>query len=94
MGLSMGSSKLSKVEHLKNKRNALNARIQKLEALEKQRERKRDSRRRFLVGSYYLQQAQLNGSMDSLNKLMDDFLTSKSDRELFGLIIDNNNNDD
>ena len=88
MGLSMEShanDKLSKVEQLKNKRDLLNSRIQKLEALEKQRERKRDSRRKFLVGSYYLQQAQVNSSMDSINKLMDKFLTSNSDRALFGL---------
>ena len=82
------NGKLSKVEQLKNKRDLLNSRIQKLEALEKQRERKRDSRRKFLVGSYYLQQAQVNGSMGSINKLMDEFLTSKSDRALFGLDID------
>jgi len=66
-------------------REQLNARIQKMEASEKAREKKRDTRRKILIGAYYLDKARDESTMDEVNKIMDGFLTRQSDRELFGL---------
>lgn len=49
-----GAVNLSKVEKLKKQRSVLNARIQKMEATQKQQGRKQDTRRKILVGAYYL----------------------------------------
>lgn len=81
--------KIDKIAKLKKQRDILNARIQKAEALEKSRERKRDTRRKILVGAYYLDQARKNGTLDELGKIMDDYLTRDSDRKLFDR-LDNN----
>lgn len=87
----MSSSKIqsgkikNKVELLKQKREMLNARIQKMESLEKNRERKRDTRRKILLGSYYLDKAVKEGKMDDVKLIMDFYLKRDSDRELFWL---------
>ena len=78
-------SEINKVEKLKMQREQLNARIQKMEASEKAREKKRDTRRKILIGAYYLDKARDESTMDEVNKIMDGFLTRQSDRELFGL---------
>jgi len=83
------ADKEDKIARLKKQRDILNARIQKAEALEKSRERKRDTRRKILVGAYYLDQARKDGTLDELNKIMDDYLTRDSDRKLFDR-LDNN----
>jgi len=75
----------NKVELLKQKREALNARIQKMESLEKNRERKRDTRRKILLGSYYLDKAIKESKMDDVKLIMDSYLKRDSDRELFWL---------
>jgi len=81
----MCMSEINKVEKLKMQREQLNARIQKMEASEKAREKKRDTRRKILIGAYYLDKARDESTMDEVNKIMDGFLTRQSDRELFGL---------
>lgn len=73
------------LERLKQKREQINARIQAAEARDKTMERKRDARRKILVGAYYLEQAQKENTMPQLNKFMDGFLTRNSDRKLFDL---------
>jgi len=75
----------NKVEKLKEKRDMLNARIQKMEASEKSRERKRETRRKILVGAYYLDKARDENKMTEINKIMDGYLTRESDRVLFEL---------
>lgn len=77
--------KLSKIESLKKQQAQLKARIQALEATDRQRERKRDTRRKILVGSYYLDQAQKNGTLENINQTMGTFLTRDNDRALFDL---------
>lgn len=79
--------KKSNIEKLKEQREQLNSRIQKLEAAEKHREKKRETRRKILVGAYYLHEARQNHTFDELTKKMDTFLTRKSDRLLFELEI-------
>jgi len=83
--MNANNSKSSKVEQLKKKREELNARIQKLEASEKARDRKKDTRRKILIGSYYLEEARKNSKMDEIKHLMDGFLTRDSDRIIFDL---------
>ena len=74
-----------RLNRLKEQREKLNARIQAVEARLKNSERKKDTRRKILVGSYFLNKADNENSMDEINKIMDKFLTRTSDRELFGL---------
>jgi len=73
----------SALERLKKQRDSYNARIQMIEAREKVKERKLDTRRKILVGAYYLDVAKKENKLDSLSKLMTKFLTRDSDRALF-----------
>jgi hypothetical protein len=75
----------SKLETLKKKKEQFNARIHKLESLQKSRERKRDTRRKILIDAYFVDKANEEGSLDSLYKKMDSYLKRNSDRELFNL---------
>ena len=77
--------KSKKLENLKKKHAQLNAQIQALEAAEKTRERKRETRRKILVGAYYLDQAREKHQFDALVKVMDGYLNRNSDRVLFDL---------
>jgi hypothetical protein len=79
------SEQLSKLDTLKKKKEQLNARIHKLESLHKTRERKRDTRRKILIGAYFIEKANEEGSLDALYQQLDGYLKRNSDRELFGL---------
>ena len=81
----MEKSKKSSLERLKEQRDKINARIQAAEARSKTNERKTDTRRKILVGSYYLDQARENNQLGEVKKLMDKYLTRPSDRKLFDL---------
>ena len=78
-------TKLKKLDALKKKQAQLKAQIQNLEAAEKSREKKRDTRRKILVGAYYLDKAVKDDRFDEITRLMDGYLTRQSDRELFDL---------
>lgn len=78
-------AQLSQLEKLKAQRAKIEARIQAAESRTKQAHRKQDTRRKILVGSYYLDQAQKENKLADINKLMDDYLTRDSDRKLFEL---------
>lgn len=73
------------LERLKQQREHINARIQAAEAREKSAERKRNARRKILIGAYYLDMAQKEDKYEQLVKRMDEFLTRNSDRKLFNL---------
>lgn len=77
--------KSTKLENLKKKQDQLKAQIQKLEAAEKHRERKKDTRRKILIGSYYLEQAREKGEFQNIVKLMESYLKRDTDRVLFDL---------
>ena len=79
------SDKQSQLDVLKKKKGHLNARIQKLEALQKSREIKRDTRRKILIGAYFIDKANEEESLDSLFQQLDKYLKRNSDRELFQL---------
>lgn len=70
---------------LKQKRDQINSRIQAAEAREKTADRKKDARRKILVGAYYLEQAQKENTLEQLIKQLDNFLVRNSDRKLFDL---------
>ena len=70
---------------LKKKRDVLNARIRLIQNREQSKERKNNTRRKILVGSFYLDQANKNNSFDAVVKLMDSYLTRDSDRKVFNL---------
>jgi hypothetical protein len=73
------------LEKLKIQRDQLNARIQAAEARSKQSERKKDTRRKILVGSYFLDQAIQHDQMEEIKQKMDVYLKRDSDRTLFDL---------
>lgn len=79
------NEKQSRLDALKKKQEQLRAQIQKLESLEKSRERKRDTRRKILIGSYFLDKACEEGTLDSLYQQMEHYLKRNTDRELFQL---------
>ncbi len=85
----MSSSPPSALEKLKAQQAKITARIQQMEARTKVAERKRELRRKILVGAYYLDQANQKNEWDILNKTMDTFLTRNSDRLLFDLPLIN-----
>ena len=70
---------------MRRKLSALKARTDKLEAAEKAREKKRDTRRKILLGAYVLEKANRDGSVEEWYRKMDGFLQRDSDRVLFGL---------
>lgn len=80
-------AKVSKnvLDRLKEQREKLNARIQLVEARAKTSERKQDTRRKILIGSYYLDKARKDEAMHEINKTMAEYLKKDFDRELFGL---------
>jgi large subunit ribosomal protein L7/L12 len=79
----------SKLEKLKEQKAKLEARIQMVEAREKTKDHKKDTRRKILIGSYYLDKARKNNSMSELAKIMDGYLTRENDRILFDLSLRN-----
>jgi len=79
------TAKTAKLEKLKAKQDAIKAEIQKVQNQQKSKNKKNDTRRKILVGSYYLEQAEKKGEMAEIRKAMDEFLKRKNDRILFGL---------
>ena len=61
-------------------------RIRLMQNREQSKERKDNTRRKILIGSFYLEQANKNNSFDSIVKLMNSYLTRDSDRMLFDLL--------
>ena len=80
-------SKLSKssLEKLKIQREKINARIQQAEARLKTTERKKETRKKILLGSYYLDVATKENKIDEVKTIMDKYLKRNSDRALFDL---------
>lgn len=81
----MPETTMDALEKLKAKRDKLNAQILKQEARFKSNQRKIDTRKKVLVGSYYLDKASEENNIDSIKSLMDKYLTRPSDRALFEL---------
>lgn len=80
----MNQEKVTALEKLKAQQKKLQARIQKMEALEKVRERKKDTRRKILIGAYCLDKAQREGTLEGLYQVVREYLSRESDKVLFG----------
>lgn len=78
-------SKPTRLEILKKQQDQIKAKIQALEASEFSRERKRETRRKILVGAYYLDKIRADNKFNELVSLMDSYLSRDSDRVLFNL---------
>lgn len=76
---------ISNLNKLKEQRRMIDARIQATEARQKVSERKKDTRRKILLGSYYLDQARKTNQWENVKELMKDYLTRNTDRSLFDL---------
>lgn len=70
---------------MKAQKDALAVKIQKYEAIEKSKKRKQDTRRKILIGAYYLEKAIESNTMEEINKIMDGYLKRDIDRKLFNL---------
>mgnify|MGYP003612868045 CR=1 FL=1 len=77
-------NKKRKAVSMPEKIQSLKEKLNYLEKLEKERNKKIDTRRKVLAGSYLLNK--YNDKPDELAKLLDPFLTRDKDRELFGLL--------
>ena len=78
--------KNSKMETLKAKKEQIEARIKNLEAKERLKQKKQDTRRKILIGAMITEQ--MGKTEETKSKVMaslDGFLTRPMDRELFGL---------
>ena len=78
------NNKKRKTVSMPEKIQSLKEKLNYLEKLEKERNKKIDTRRKVLAGSYLLHK--YNNKPDELAKLLDPFLTRDKDRELFGLL--------
>lgn len=77
------------LDKFRQKRDELNAKIQKLEAAEKTRERKKDVRRKILLGAFVLEALKREnspiGQFKDWQAHLDGYLTRSADRALFEL---------
>jgi hypothetical protein len=74
---------MNTLDRLKKIRANYDAKIKLLEARTKIRERKLDTRRKILIGAYYLDKARKENKYNELVKIMRDFLKRNSDQDLF-----------
>ena len=82
---SMSKMSKSSLEKLKIQREKINSRIQLAEARLKTTERKKDTRKKILLGSYYLDLAIKENKLTDVKEIMDKYLKRNSDRALFDL---------
>jgi hypothetical protein len=75
-----------RLEELTKRRDQITAQIQALKAREQAEERKRDTRRKILIGAAVLERVK-SGKWpeERLLAMMDEFLTKELDRQLFAL---------
>lgn len=76
---------LSQIEKLKLQKQKLEAKIQRFEARHKSKERKEETRRKILLGAYFLDKLNKDGTFDTITQELDLFLKRNSDRALFNL---------
>ena len=79
----MGKGGSEKIEKLEKQMKQLQERIASEKARIKKKERKDDTRRKILVGAYFMEKYENN--MAELVGMIDPFLSREKDRALFGL---------
>lgn len=77
--------KTDKIESLEKKLEQIKAQLSAEKSREKAQKRKDDTRRKILVGAYFLEQAQTEKKFAELVEKLDPFLKKTVDRNLFGL---------
>lgn len=78
-----------RLKKLEEKQNQLKAKIQKIKAMDSAEERKRDTRKKVVVGAVMLEMVQSGEWPEEKFKgMLDRKLTRARDRELFGLSIE------
>lgn len=82
----MAKTKAEKLAELQQKEAQIKAQIQALKARDSEEERKRDTRRKILIGGVVLSKVKRGEwGKEKLNALLDNELKANRDRELFGL---------
>ncbi len=75
-----------RIKQLEEKKQQINARIQKLKAQESEKKRKQDTRRKILLGAWVLNKIEKGDwSKEDIWDEMDEYLTKEVDRKLFDL---------
>jgi len=75
-----------RIKQLEEKKQQINARIQKLKAQESEKKRKQETRRKILLGSWVLNKIERGDwSKEDIWNEMDEYLTKEVDRKLFDL---------
>jgi regulator of protease activity HflC (stomatin/prohibitin superfamily) len=82
----------TKLEQMQKQRDQLNARIIAERAKHAKKERAEDTRKKILIGAMIAKMVEDGQAIDihhasDLMGLLDGYLTTKRDRELFGLVI-------
>lgn len=80
-----GKNITERINAMESKKKQMESHLASLKARSKAEERKKDTRRKILVGSYFIKKFNDSESMDDLRTLMNGYLTDRRDRELFGL---------
>lgn len=79
---------MADVEKLKEQKRQLEARIKKIESLEKSKKRKEDTRRKIIIGGAMLAYAAGDPSRkEKLYKILGQFITNPKDRDVVGLSV-------
>ena len=81
----MSKTSKNNLTRLEEQRDKLNHRILLLKNKLKSSENKKETRKKILIGAYFLDNATKENKMDEIKTLMAKFLTRNSDRELFEL---------
>ena len=80
------SNKQNKLQKLEARQKATAAMAQKLQKSIEVIKRKRELQRKILVGTYYLEEANKNGTLQELQQLMLNHLKNERDKNLFKVI--------
>ena len=75
-------AQLEKLKQLKTQKQAIEARER---TKKKEQERKDDTRRKILLGSYLIKKMQNEANREKLLDELNEYLTENRDRQLFGL---------
>ena len=82
----MITKKLSRREKIELEISQKQAQLKDLDAREKVKERKRETRRKIIVGALVLQHSAINDNFKmTIDRLINDHVTSSTDRDLFNL---------
>ena len=81
----MSNPQLAAIEKLEKQKQVIENRIQQAKNRYQSTEKKRDTRRKILLGAYFLEKFRQEGSLDSIKPELDKFLKRNSDRVLFDL---------